>query len=163
MEASLSPFTKSILVCLEEVEIWIKSSDDIYIPWTSRNWEFPQKVTRNFQPWGLWRKLCSQLKILFSFTYSFNKGTASQTSLPCFDLADTRKFAPYIQKPLPCLTVIKIWSQAPAGCLTPIQIGRLTVGRNITHSLSLFNSGKWQTRPLVREGAHINKPITVRE
>jgi hypothetical protein len=31
-----------------------------------------------------------------------------------------------------CLTVIKIWSWAPDGCLTARQTGRLTVGRNIT-------------------------------
>jgi hypothetical protein len=30
------------------------------------------------------------------------------------------------------LTVIKIWSWAPDGCLTPRQTGRLIVGRNIT-------------------------------
>jgi hypothetical protein len=98
MKVSLSLFTKSILVCLEVVEIWIKKSNDLYIPWTCRNWEFPQHVTRNFLPWGFRRKLCSQFKILFSFTYSFNKCAASQISLPCFDLADPRKFALYIQK-----------------------------------------------------------------
>jgi hypothetical protein len=36
-----------------------------------------------------------------------------------------------------CLTVIKIWSWAPDGCLTQRQTGRLTVGRNITLPLNL--------------------------
>jgi hypothetical protein len=35
------------------------------------------------------------------------------------------------------LTVTKIWSQAPDGCLTPRHTGRLTVGRNITLTLTL--------------------------
>jgi hypothetical protein len=30
-----------------------------------------------------------------------------------------------------CLTVIKIWLQAPDGCFIPRQTGRLTIGRNI--------------------------------
>jgi hypothetical protein len=34
------------------------------------------------------------------------------------------------------LTVIKIWSWAPDGCLTPRQTGWLTVGRNITLTLT---------------------------
>jgi hypothetical protein len=38
-----------------------------------------------------------------------------------------------------CLTVTKIWSWAPYGCLTPRQTGRLTVGRNMT--LWVFSSG----------------------
>jgi hypothetical protein len=36
-----------------------------------------------------------------------------------------------------CLAVIKIWSWAPDGCLTPRQTGRLTVGRNITLTLTV--------------------------
>jgi hypothetical protein len=34
------------------------------------------------------------------------------------------------------LTVIKIWSWAPDGCLTPRRTGRLTVDRNITLTLT---------------------------
>jgi hypothetical protein len=36
-----------------------------------------------------------------------------------------------------CLTVIKIWSWAPDGALTPRQTGRLTVRRIITLTLTL--------------------------
>jgi hypothetical protein len=36
------------------------------------------------------------------------------------------------------LTVIKIWSQAPDGCLTPRQTGRLTIGRDITWTFTLI-------------------------
>jgi hypothetical protein len=36
-----------------------------------------------------------------------------------------------------CLTVINIWSYAPDGCFMPRQTGRLTVGRNITLTLTL--------------------------
>jgi hypothetical protein len=39
-----------------------------------------------------------------------------------------------------CLTVIKIWSWAPDGCLTPKQPGRLAVGHNITLTLILADS-----------------------
>jgi hypothetical protein len=46
---------------------------------------------------------------------------------------------PHINKPQ--LTEIKIWSWAPDGCLTPRQIGWLTVVRNITLNMTL-------TRPL---------------
>jgi hypothetical protein len=35
-----------------------------------------------------------------------------------------------------CLTVINIWSWAPDGCFIPRQTGRLTVGRNMTLTLS---------------------------
>jgi hypothetical protein len=35
-----------------------------------------------------------------------------------------------------CLTVIKIWSWAPDGCLTSRQTGRRIVGRNITLTLT---------------------------
>jgi hypothetical protein len=35
------------------------------------------------------------------------------------------------------LTLIQIWSRKPDGCLTPWQTGRLTVGRNITLTLTL--------------------------
>jgi hypothetical protein len=81
VKAFLSLFRKSILAYFEEAEIWIKTSDIIYIAWCCRNWEFPQQVTRNFLPWLLRRKLCSQLKTLFSFTYIFIICAASQTSL----------------------------------------------------------------------------------
>jgi hypothetical protein len=37
-----------------------------------------------------------------------------------------------------CQTIIKIWSLAPNGCFVPRQTGRLTVGRNITLTLTLF-------------------------
>jgi hypothetical protein len=40
-----------------------------------------------------------------------------------------REDAPH-QQTRKCLTEIKIWSQAPDGCLTPRQTGRLTVGRS---------------------------------
>jgi hypothetical protein len=36
-----------------------------------------------------------------------------------------------------CLTAIKIWPWAPDGCLKPRQTGRLTVGRNITLTMTL--------------------------
>jgi hypothetical protein len=35
-----------------------------------------------------------------------------------------------------CLTFIKILSWAPYECLTPTQIGRKTIGRNITFTLA---------------------------
>jgi hypothetical protein len=44
-----------------------------------------------------------------------------------------------------CHTVIKIWSEAPDGCLTPRQTGRLTVGRNITLTLTLPVSSQEKT------------------
>jgi hypothetical protein len=37
-----------------------------------------------------------------------------------------------------CLTIIKNWSWAPDGCLTPRKTDRLTVGRNITMTLISF-------------------------
>jgi hypothetical protein len=45
-----------------------------------------------------------------------------------------REEAPH-QQTRNCLTVIKICSWAPDGCLTPRQTGRLTVGRNIILTL----------------------------
>jgi hypothetical protein len=46
-----------------------------------------------------------------------------------------------------CLTVMKIWSWAPGGGLTPKQTGRLTVGRNMTLScgwpLEIFQGAHW--------------------
>jgi hypothetical protein len=48
------------------------------------------------------------------------------------------------------LTVIKVWSWAPDGCLMPRQAGRLTVGRNVTLTLSLTSavpnkeSSRWE-------------------
>jgi hypothetical protein len=47
-----------------------------------------------------------------------------------------REDAPH-QQTRNCLTVIKIWSWAPDGCLTPRQTDRLTVGRNITLTMNL--------------------------
>jgi hypothetical protein len=41
-------------------------------------------------------------------------------------------------KTLKCLTVIRMWSRAPDGCLTPWQADRLTVGRNITLTLTFL-------------------------
>jgi hypothetical protein len=35
-----------------------------------------------------------------------------------------------------CLTVIKIWSWIPDGCLTPRQTGQLTIDHNITLTLT---------------------------
>jgi hypothetical protein len=46
-----------------------------------------------------------------------------------------RESAPH-QQNRNCLTVIKIWSQAPDGCFIPRQTGRLTVGRNISQTKS---------------------------
>jgi hypothetical protein len=48
-----------------------------------------------------------------------------------------RQTRPLVRESVPhqqtnnCLTVIKIWSEAPDGCFIPRQTGRLTVGRNI--------------------------------
>jgi hypothetical protein len=47
-----------------------------------------------------------------------------------------RESAPH-QQTRNCLTAIKIWSSDPDVCLTPRQTGRLTVGRNITLTLTL--------------------------
>jgi hypothetical protein len=41
-----------------------------------------------------------------------------------------------------CLIVIKIWSWAPDGCLTPRQTGRLTVGRNTIMTLTIITCSK---------------------
>jgi hypothetical protein len=39
-----------------------------------------------------------------------------------------------------CLTVIKVWSWGPDGCLTPRQNGQLTVGRNKDSTLTFWIS-----------------------
>jgi hypothetical protein len=45
------------------------------------------------------------------------------------------------------LTVIKIWSLAPGGCLTTRQTSRLTVGRNATMILNFVE----EQRPLLED------------
>jgi hypothetical protein len=47
--------------------------------------------------------------------------------------------APYIISQLSDL--IKVWSWAPDGCLTPRQIGRMTVGCNVTLTLTMTMRG----------------------
>jgi hypothetical protein len=86
-----------------------------------------------------------------------------------------RETAPY-QQTRNCLTVMKIWSWDPDGCIIPRQTGRLTVGRNIRLRLTL----KYQVMTtdllmltvtlandrfvLASERApHIKKPATVRQ
>jgi hypothetical protein len=71
-------------------------------------------------------------------------GTQTQEWLPRWGLAAIVNGRPvlsseralHINKPATVLTVIKIWSKAPSGCLTPKQTGRVTVSRNITLTLA---------------------------
>jgi hypothetical protein len=63
-----------------------------------------------------------------------------------------RDSAPH-QQTRKCLSVTKVWSYAPDGCLTPRQTGQLTVGRNITLTLTPAVQQlrrEDRTRPLIR-------------
>jgi hypothetical protein len=53
-----------------------------------------------------------------------------------------REGAPH-QETRNCLTVIIIWSWAPGRCLTPEQTGRLTVGSNVTLTLTFVAVRSW--------------------
>jgi hypothetical protein len=65
------------------------------------------------------------------------------TNLLLLTVTGKRQTCPLVRESAPhqetrnCLTVIKISSEAPDGCFTPRQTGRLTVGRNITLTLTL--------------------------
>jgi hypothetical protein len=63
-----------------------------------------------------------------------------------------------------CLTVIKIWSWAPDGCLKPRQTGRLTVRRNITLISDLtLRVDSWSNELVVRESPAGKKVSTEAE